>query len=217
MKILDKILNILYPPVCGFCNKLNNNWLCCNCLNKINYLKISNIEDYQSTNFYFKQHFYLFIYDDEIRKQLINYKFNEKSYLYKTFSQLFKSNFKFKKFLSNYDCILSVPIHKKRMHSRGYNQSELIAKDIARYFGKPYYGDVLLKTENIIAQSTLSKEARQVNVTNVFSVQNHEKIINKKIIVLDDIFTTGATTNECAKMLINSGAAEVGIVTIAKD
>ena len=70
------------------------------------------------------------------------------------------------------------------MHTRGYNQSKLIAKDIARYFGKPYYDDVLLKTENIVAQSTLSKEARQVNVTNVFSVQNHKKIINKKIPIL---------------------------------
>ena len=217
MKFSDKILNILYPPVCGFCNKFNDNYLCFNCQNKINHLKISNVDDYQSTNFYFKKHFYLFKYEDEIRKQIINYKFNEKSYLYKTFSQLFKSNLTFKKFISDYDCILSVPIHKKRMHTRGYNQSKLIAKDIAIYFDKPYYDDVLFKIENIVAQSTLDKNARQVNVVNAFKVRNYEKIIDKKIIVFDDIYTTGATTNECAKMLIDSGAAEIGIVTIAKD
>lgn len=217
MKFSDKILNILYPPVCGFCNKLNENYLCFNCQNKINYLKISSVDDYQSSNFYFKKHFYLFKYEDEIRKQIINYKFNEKSYLYKTFSQLFKSNLTFKKFISNYDCILSVPIHKKRMHTRGYNQSKLIAKDIAIYFDKPYYDDVLFKTENIVAQSTLNKNARQENVVNAFKVRNYEKIFNKKIIIFDDIYTTGATTNECAKMLMDSGAAEIGIVTIAKD
>lgn len=217
MNYLEKITNIIYPPVCGFCNEINHNYLCINCLRKINQSKISIIENYQIPNFYFKEHFYLFKYENEIRKQIINYKFNENSYLYKTFSQIFKQDLSFKKFISNYDCILSVPIHKKRFHTRGYNQSKLIAKDIANYFNKPYYDDVLFKTTNIVAQSTLNKEARQTNVLNAFTVQNSEKIINKKIILFDDIFTTGATTNECSKILIANGASLIGIVTIAKD
>ena len=217
MNFLENIVNIIYPPVCGFCNEINNTYLCINCLKKFNQFKISTIDKYNISNFYFKEHFYLFKYENEIRKKIINYKFNENSHLYKTFSQIFKHDLTFKKFVSNYDCILSVPIHKKRKYIRGYNQSKLIAKDFAIHFKKPYYDDVLFKTTNIVAQSTLSKESRQTNVINAFTVQNCEKIANKKVILFDDIFTTGATTNECSKILIANGATQIGIVTIAKD
>ena len=217
MKSLDKIINIFYPPVCGFCNELNNNYLCFNCISKINQFKISNIDNYQLSNMYFEEHFYLFKYENEIRKHIINYKFNESSYLYKTFSQIFKQDFTFKKFISNYDCILSVPIHKKRIHTRGYNQSKLIAKYIAQYFRKPYYDNILFKKSNIVAQSTLNKQDRQTNVLNAFTIQNSEKIAKKNVILFDDIFTTGATTNECAKILISNNVTKIGIVTIAKD
>ena len=216
MNFLEKITNIIFPPPCGFCNEINNNFLCINCYNKIKQLKLSAIDTYEFSNLYFKEHFYLFKYENTIRKQIINYKFNEKSYLYKTFSQILKQDSTFKNFISNYDCILSVPIHKKRLHLRGYNQSALIAKDISLYFNIPYYNDILFKTTHIVPQSTLNKDARKTNVHNAFTVKSSLKIANKTVILFEDIFTTGATTNECAKMLINNGATHIGIVTIAK-
>lgn len=217
MKSLNNLINIIYPPACGFCNNLSNNYLCPNCQNDLAKLKVSSIQKYNSSNFFFSEHFYLFKYQNEIRKHIIDYKFNEKSYLFKSFSQIFKQDLEFKNFISKYDCILSVPLHKKRLHTRGYNQSELIAKEISKYFNIPYYNDILFKTSNITMQSSLNKENRKSNILNAFSVCNKEKILNKKVIIFDDIFTTGSTANECAKVLLNSGACKIGIVTIAKD
>lgn len=217
MKLLDNLMNLIYPPACNFCNKLSKNYLCLNCQNNLAKFKKSSIEKYTTENFNFSEHFYLFKYKNEIRKHIINYKFKEKSHLFKSFSQLFKQDLEFKNFISKYDCILSVPLHKKRLRARGYNQSELIAKELAFFFNIPFYNDVLIKTSNIAMQSSLNKENRKNNIINAFSVYNEYKIYNKKVLIFDDIFTTGSTTNECAKVLLNSGASKIGIVTIAKD
>lgn len=216
MNYLNKLLNIIYPPVCGFCNTINENFLCDNCKAKIDTLKISQIQKF-SDNFYYNEHFYVFKYEDEIRKYIIKYKFNDSSYLYKTFSQILITDSTFNKFISKYDCILSVPIHKKRLSSRGYNQSELIAKDIAHLIHKDYYNNVLIKSKNIVAQSTLDKESRMCNVQDAFSINNTNNIINKNAVIFDDIFTTGATVIECANLVKNAGANKIGIITLAKD
>ena len=74
-----------------------------------------------------------------------------------------------------------------------------------------------MKIKDNKVQSLLKKEDRMNNVKNVYSICDSEKIINKKILLVDDIYTTGNTVNECSRMLIESGACEVGILTIAKD
>lgn len=214
-KYIEKTFQLLFPPICGLCNSISHSYLCFNCKKHISSLKINDIQEYNSPEFYFSERFSLFHYENEIRKLIINYKFNEKSYLCKTFSQLFKQDIIFKSLINKYDCVISVPIHKKRLSSRGYNQSKLIAKDFSLFFNKPFYDSVLIKDKNIVAQSSLSKNARHDNILNAFHVCNKELITNKTVLVFDDIFTTGATANECAKTLINAGAATVGIATIA--
>ena len=77
--------------------------------------------------------------------------------------------------------------------------------------------DVLVKTQNNIAQSTLNKKEREQNVKNVYKIINREKIKNKNILLIDDIFTTGATANECSKLLKLGQAKKVDLLTIAKD
>ncbi len=216
MNYLNKLLNIIYPPVCGFCNKIDKNFLCDSCKSKMDTLKISQIQKF-SDNFYYNEHFYVFKYEDEIRRYIIKYKFNDSAYLYKTFSQILITDSIFNEFISKYDCILSVPIHKKRFSSRGYNQSELIAKDIAYYFNMDYYNNVLIKSKNIVAQSTLDRESRMCNVQDAFNICNTNNIINKDVVIFDDIFTTGATVIECANLVKMAGASRIGIVTLAKD
>ena len=71
--------------------------------------------------------------------------------------------------------------------------------------------------KNIKPQSSLNKEDRIKNVENVYSIKNQEKIINKKILLIDDIYTTGSTVNECSKVLKQAGVNNIGILTIAKD
>lgn len=217
--ILTQIINLIYPPVCGFCSQINNTFLCQRCENKFMQIKTATFDNYQNAPVFFDEHFYLFKYKKDIRQNIIKYKFDEKSYLYKSFSELFIRDEQFtNRFIENYDIIIPVPIHKNRLKSRGYNQSELIAKDIAKRCGKDYCKDVLIKKNNIVAQSSLDDKLDRIrNIKNAFVCgKNAELVKGKKVAIFDDVFTTGATVNECAKVLKENGASFVGVFTIAK-
>ncbi len=218
MNIQDSLINLFFPPVCGFCNEINENFLCDKCKQKFEYEKITKIDDYTNQQVNFDEHFYLFQYQNDIRDYIIKYKFDEKSYMYKSFSKLFLNDEVFKKFIKEYDIIVSVPIHKKRMKQRGYNQSELIAKDIAKNCNKKYCKNVLLKKDSIPAQSSMENKLERIkNIKDAFNEgKNIELIKGKKVAIFDDVFTTGGTANECAKALKHNGVSAVGIFTIAK-
>ena len=112
---------------------------------------------------------------------------------------------------------MPVPISKARFKNRGYNQSSLLAKEFAKIFNLNLEEKVLIKIRNNPRQSTLSQEGRILNTQGVYKINKSAKIINKNVLILDDVFTTGSTCNECAKVLKESGAKLVGVFTIAKD
>jgi ComF family protein len=112
---------------------------------------------------------------------------------------------------------MPVPISKKRLKQRGYNQSSLFAKELAKYLQIEYEEKILIKIKDNNAQSSLNEKERVKNVHGVYRIKNKQKIYNKKILIVDDIFTTGNTVNECAKLLIENKAKNVGVFTIAKD
>lgn len=215
-KFIEKILDLIFPPVCGICNKEINTYLCGKCEKEIN--KITCVGENRYDNKYFSTHMYLFKYEGIIRNKIISYKFNDKPYLYKTFCEIFVKNKKVCEFLKKYDIIISVPMYKKKKNQRGYNQSELIAREIAKKIENiEYRNDILIKIRNTAKQSSLNKEQRKENLKNAYVVNNNEYILNKNILIFDDIYTTGSTANECAKTLIEAGAKDVGILTIARD
>lgn len=215
-KFIEKILDLIFPPVCGICNKEINTYLCGKCEKEIN--KITCVGENKYKDKYFSTHMYLFRYEGIIRSKIISYKFDDKPYLYKTFCEIFVKNKKVCGFLQNYDIIISVPMYKKKKNQRGYNQSELIAKETAKKVENiEYRNDILIKIRNTAKQSSLNKEQRKENLKNAYVVNNNEYILNKNILIFDDIYTTGSTANECAKTLIEAGAKDVGILTIARD
>lgn len=171
----------------------------------------------ESLENYFDEHIYFFKYDGIIRKMILNYKFKDKSYLYKTFTNFIIKNDKFCEILKSYDIIIPVPISKKRNKQRGYNQSLLIAKELSKKSGIKLEKNCLIKYKDIIEQSKLNKEERQKNIQGVYKLENKEKIKNKRILLIDDIFTTGSTVNECSKTLKQEDIKEVGVLSIAKD
>lgn len=215
-KFIEKILDLIFPPVCGICNKKINTYLCGKCEKEIN--KITCVGENEYSDKYFSTHMYLFKYEGIIRDKIISYKFDDKPYLYKTFCEIFVKNKKVCEFLKNYDIIISVPMYKKKKNQRGYNQSELIAREIAQKVENiQYRNDILVKIKNTAKQSSLNKEQRKENLKNAYAIKNKEYIHNKNILIFDDIYTTGSTANECAKTLSEAGAKEIGILTIAKD
>ena len=220
LKIQEKILNLIYPQTCGICGKIATNSLCKKCeieLKKQEESQIigNNKEEIENKNF--DELIYIFKYEGQIRKLILDYKFNEKSYIYLTFVNFLLKNKKIFEKIKNYDTIIPVPISKKRNKTRGYNQSLLIAKEIAQQTNLELVNNCLIKTKNIIEQSKLNKEDRTTNIQGVYELKNKKMIENKKILLIDDIYTTGSTVNECSKILRKGNPSKIGILVLAKD
>ena len=227
---VPKILNFIYPPVCGICGKLNSDFLCKKCEKILESEAVFGVDKYKNikrkkenikNNFndkkYFDEHLYIFLYQGIIRRIILKYKFQEEAYLYKTFVNFLLKNENFFENIEKYDTIVPVPISRKRLKSRGYNQSELIAKEIAYNSNSILETGCLYKVKNIVEQSKLNKEERLKNIQGVYELVNKEKLYKKKILLVDDIFTTGSTVNECAKVLRNASPRKIGVFTLAKD
>ena len=212
---INHILNLIYPNVCGICGKICKESLCKKCEIKLDNIKKFKIDKIKDKNF--EKHLYIFKYEGIIKEKLIEFKFNQKPYICKTFVKFLIKNKKICRFLKSYDIIIPVPIHYNRKLERGYNQSALIVKQIAKQLDIKYEDKVLYKKINNKPQSTKNKEERKQNVIGVYDIKNEYKILNKKILLLDDIYTTGSTVNECSKILKKTGAKKVDIITIAKD
>lgn len=216
--LYEKIENIFFPTCCLICGKLTEEILCKECEKEINKELNIRLERKTKKDIYFEKHLYLFEYKDKIRNLIIDYKFNDKSYLYKLFSKIIIKNEKICGILKKYDIIIPVPIHKKRKRKRGYNQSELITREISNKIPNLIHENkAIQKVKNNIEQSSLTKEQRKQNVKNVYKILNKEKIQNKNIVLFDDIYTTGNTANEISKILKQNGANKILIITIAKD
>ena len=121
MNFFDCVLDFLFPPVCGICLKRNGKSICDECRKIINYKSINKIEKYKKKYFY--KHLYIFKYEGIIRQRLLEYKFKEKAYLYKTFAETIIHDKDNIEYIKKYDILIPVPIHKKRKKDRGYNQS----------------------------------------------------------------------------------------------
>ena len=219
----DRILDLVYPPVCGICGKFNQDFLCKKCQKMLEAEAKFKIDKVDNQEYFFENHLYIFKYEGIIRNTIIKYKFNEKSYLYKTFVNFLLKNEKFFKILESYDTIIPVPISKKRKKQRGYNQSELIAKEIAKKLKIDLDISSLCKQKDIIEQSKLSKEERVENIKGAYIlqkqnyIQNENVLEDKKIILIDDVFTTGSTANECCRVLKQANPKRIDVLTIAKD
>lgn len=169
LKIQETILNLIYPQTCGICGKINSKALCKKCEINLNKQSENQIikEGTEIEDKYFNELMYIFRYESKIRKIIIDYKFNEKSYIYVTFVNFLLKNKKIFENIKKYDTIIPVPISQKRKKERGYNQSLLIAREIAHKTNLELMNNCLIKTKNIIEQSKLNKEDRAQNIYGV--------------------------------------------------
>lgn len=108
-----------------------------------------------------------------------------------------------------FDLIVPVPIHPLKKAERGYNQSDYIVKGLSKSLGIPYSTKLLKRTKHTESQTHLAMTERAKNVANAFKVKNTEQIKGKSFMLVDDVITTGATTQECGRALVNSGAKTV--------
>jgi ComF family protein len=114
------------------------------------------------------------------------------------------------------EVIVPVPLHPRRLRERGFNQAVLLAKPLGRMLRIKVYPRVLKRVRNTLPQVDLKPEERRKNVRGAFAVREKSLVYGRKIILIDDVYTTGATVQECTKILKRSGAKEVHVLTLAR-
>jgi len=152
------------------------------------------------------------------------FKYKEKIHLARPLGKLLFSTFVRYWNIDNIDIVIPVPLHKKRLRKRGFNQAFLLIKnweDIAGFLNIeiPYIqkeDDIFIRSGWAEPQTGLGRKKRMTNIKDVFSVKNSYKIVDKSILLVDDVYTTGATADECARVLLHCGAKQVDVLTLAR-
>ena len=207
-----KIFELIFPNVCGFCGeKINERYTCRKCLNILEYYKE---KVYFSSNFgeYLDGILCAFNYKGILKEKMLQLKFHNNKYISKTFGEIL--SYKITKYNLGADIIVPVPICRKRYFERGYNQSEYIAKYVSKFCDIKLEKNILKKVKNNKRQSLLDATERKLNVKDVYAIKEKANVKGKNILLLDDIYTTGATLNECAKMLKLAGANKIIGITV---
>lgn len=117
--------------------------------------------------------------------------------------------------LSAFDFLVPVPLHPARLRERGYNQSALLAQELGRTARRPVLGRSLFRIRNTKSQTTLRQKERWTNIQSAFTIKYPFVFKHKNILIVDDLFTTGATTSEAARVIKQAGAQQVVVLTLA--
>ena len=162
---------------------------------------------------FYKKNVSVFLYKSPIDGFIRKLKFDNGKYLAETLSNFIASEVV--KMGVNFDYVIPVPLHPSRKKKRGYNQSELLCTSLKRKLLLNVDNDILIKSRNTLSQAGLSRNERIENLEDAFEVKDKSKIKGKVLLLVDDVFTTGTTINECSKILLDAGAKEVYSITLA--
>lgn len=152
------------------------------------------------------------VYEGSARKILYGLKYGGKGYLAENIAAIMEPVLPA---ASSYDMILPVPMHRSKKSERGYCQTTLIARQIAGRTGKPMVPDNLVRIRKTEPMSGLSREKRTANIRGAFEVKDPAALAGKRVLLVDDLLTTGSTADECARVLKQAGAASVQLAVFA--
>jgi len=161
----------------------------------------------------FKKARSVMVYDETAKKLILSFKNGDRLDLVPLITKLMKRITS--ELMDEVDCIIPVPLHRLRLLKRRYNQSAMLARRLAKENRKEYRPDVLKRIRHTPSQGHLTANERHINVRNAFQAVKPERIKGKTILLVDDVLTTGATANECAKVLVKAGAKQIFLLTIA--
>ncbi len=190
-------------PVCGrfYFNNLSGDCLCGECLDNPPP---------------FNWHRSVGLYDGRLKEVILIFKYKGYEVLSRPLGRLAYVELLAGQGLSGVEFIIPVPLHKKREKQRGFNQSELLSREISKLSSVPVMKNNLIKTRPTLAQVSLEASEREGNLRGAFMVRRPEKIAGRTLLLVDDVYTTGSTIKECTKELKKAGAREVRAITLAR-
>ena len=205
-KIISKVIAAVLPERCPYCNKIvrQGDIACKKCKSKFPEI---NLESYASGCYIC---YSCFFYEDIFAKAIKRFKFLNYPQSAKKLAIPLADTIK--KYDVNFDCITYVPMFPKRERDRGYNQSQLLAKEVSKILDIPLE-DFLIKIKDNPPQHTMDTKDKKKNVKGVFAVQKKDKLKGKNILIIDDVITSGYTLGECCKLL-SKGKARVFCATV---
>ena len=189
------------PPWCDICGIPGVNGLCDDCaISPPRYGKLRTIAFYHRS----------------LQQAIHLFKFEKKRVLARHLIHLINAHIPSDCDIAEYDFVVPIPIHKKRLRERGFNQAALLADGIAKAEDIPVLVDTLVRKRHTVAQSSLDRDARQENIVGAFEVRNRDVIRGKRLLIIDDVFTTGATIREAVSELWTADPAEIDVLTLAR-
>lgn len=235
--VLNDLSEVIFPARCLGCDEIlhsrSGQMFCSACGNKIHFItgSICNIcgttfPDSPAQNHvcgdclekkpYFDCARAIFSYEDIILHSIHQFKYKNNITIGEIFAS-FMADFSFPDInFKDYSLIIPVPLHVQRLRERGFNQSLILARALGEQKKIPVDFSLLKRHQFTVTQKGSNKKERKENVKGVFHITDTDKLHDRNIILVDDVYTTGATVNECAKTLSQAGAARVSVLTLAR-
>lgn len=234
VSILQAVKNLLFPPRCLTCDKQFGSYrlplLCNSCCSQLSPVvsplcpccgtPFSSGEDHLcgeclGDNFGFDYARSIYLYQEPLNTLLVQLKFGGKLTGLLTLAELAKQSGG-EALFKEPDLVLPVPLHIIRLRGRGFNQSLLLSRSCFPKWREIIRTDLLLRHQPTIPQTSLSGNARRNNLKGAFSIHRPDEIADKNILLVDDVYTTGQTVHECAKVLRKAGAKRIEVFTLAR-
>jgi ComF family protein len=212
---ISPAINFIFPPVCASCKeKLENpeTPICDACWNGLEPDDMDPV-DPEKKGFAFSEIRAVWKFSETFQSIIHFLKYDHKKSVGRKLGRLLAERIP-DEYFKDMDCIVPVPVHHTRRRERGYNQAEIIGEALAEKVGLPMDKKVLKRLRKTTTQTKLSKRIRGKNISGAFMAEGD--LSGKRILLLDDVFTTGSTVNECSKALLAAGAAEVRVLTAAR-
>lgn len=225
MKKKNWLIKLLYPQRCRFCNNVIDIRceMCHTCENTLKRIEGDICKlcgaSIEECNCRHKKHYYKYVcapfyYEGAASRAIWRFKFRNSTRLASVFAEDMLECFNNHYNGYDFDVCTFVPSAKEDFENRGYNQAELLAREFCNIIGLKCE-DLLVKNFSTKTQHSLSSAERSGNLAGAIDIKDNVDVENKRILLIDDIKTTGSTLNECAKMLLIGGASEVFCLTVA--
>jgi ComF family protein len=233
--VTSRVLDLLLPPLCLICDEPVGSaaTLCPVCWKKIQFIApplcqccgapfdipveagtlcgacLTQAPHFQSARA-------AMLYDEASRKLILGFKHGDRTYMTQALAVWMQRADS--AVIAQADALIPVPLHRWRLFKRRYNQSALLAQQIGGLAGKPVFPDALRRTRDTPSQGHMKRKERQENVRGAFmTAPRYKNLIEEKtLILIDDVMTTGATVEECARVLLAAGAKQVHVLTLSR-